>query len=238
MNLFYQHSIQFENLNIGEEFELSPEEALHATKVLRLSMGDVIWITDGKGFKTQSQISEISKKKVVVKIISKELMSPKPSKLILAVAVTKNPSRFEWFLEKATEIGIDEIIPLICDHSEKRNLNWERTNRVITSAMKQSLKYYHPKLHEITSFDQCIQMNFEGEKFIAHLENESQISLKDTYTKFQNTLIVIGPEGDFSKDEITNSQANGFKCVQLGNSRLRTETAALVACFTINLTNQ
>jgi 16S rRNA (uracil1498-N3)-methyltransferase len=238
MNLFYHDDVEFSKLSVNEEFELPYEEAQHAIKVMRLNFGDEIWVTDGRGFRVKALIIEINKKRLIAQIKEK-LFTEKPEfKIVLAVAPTKNSSRFEWFLEKATEMGIDEIFPIICDHSERRNLNIERTKKVISSAVKQSLRNYHPTLHRLGTFDEILKLDFDGQKFLAHYENENQKSLKQEYNKNENVLIIIGPEGDFSRDEISKSQKQNIKTIILGNTRLRTETAALVACFTINLINE
>ncbi|MDG2060078.1 MAG: RsmE family RNA methyltransferase, partial [Flavobacteriales bacterium] len=146
---------------------------------------------------------------------------------------TKNMDRFEWFLEKATEIGIDEITPVICDRSERKVIKTERCNRILLSAMKQSLKYHLPKLNEVISFTDFTQKNFDGSKYIAHCEESEKIELKEKNTE-RKTLILIGPEGDFSPNEIDKATNNNYQAISLGNNRLRTETAGVVSVTTIN----
>ena len=142
--------------------------------------------------------------------------------------------RFDWFLEKATEIGIDEITPIICDHSERKVIKIDRCKRILLSAMKQSLKFYLPKLNEAVSFSDFIQQKFDGSKYIAHCKNSEKTELKNE-TIEKKTLILIGPEGDFSQNEIIIALQNNFKSVGLGNNRLRTETAGVVSVTTINI---
>ena len=156
--------------------------------------------------------------------------------LHIAIAPTKNMDRYEWFLEKATEIGIDEITPIICEHSERKVITTERCNRILLSAMKQSLKYHLPKLNEAITLKDFLKQDFEGNKYIAHCEEGNKTELR-TEIKEERTLILIGPEGDFSPTEIEMALQNQFKAVSLGTSRLRTETAGLVAVHTINIKN-
>jgi len=156
--------------------------------------------------------------------------------LHIAIAPTKNIDRIEWFLEKATEIGIDEITPLICIHSERRTVNAERLNKVIIAAMKQSLKAYLPKLNKETKIEEFIRQQTTSSKFIGYCSGDTQ-KLKDMYKSGNDAVILIGPEGDFSEGEVMKAKENGFIPINLGNSRYRTETAALVACHTINLMN-
>jgi 16S rRNA (uracil1498-N3)-methyltransferase len=154
--------------------------------------------------------------------------------LHIAIAPTKNIDRFEWFLEKATEIGIDEITPIICRHSERKIIKTERGSRILLSAMKQSLKYHLPKLNEAISLANFLKSNFDGTKYIAHCEDGEKNELK-TVSKTEKTLILIGPEGDFSPKEIELALQNQFRAVSLGTSRLRTETAGIIAVHTINI---
>jgi 16S rRNA (uracil1498-N3)-methyltransferase len=164
-------------------------------------------------------------------------MPQRPFSLHLAVAPTKNIDRFEWFLEKATEIGITEITPVICEHSERTNLRTDRLLKVLISAMKQSLNLHLPVLNEPVRFSDFLKKDFSGQKFIGYVEEKQEILLKERYQKGSDCVILIGPEGDFSKEEIEKAKQNGFETISLGNSRLRTETAAIVATMTINLLN-
>ena len=238
MNLFYipqlQESSDIENWLI----DLPAEEAKHAIKVLRLSIDDLIYITDGKGLLLDAKIVAINKKQCVAKVIDiKKEWGKRDYRIHIAVAPTKNIKRFEWFLEKATELGIDEITPLISFHSERREIKDDRENKVITSAIKQSLKAYHPVLNPVVSFKDFMQRASHEELFIAHLIDENQELLKNVCPLKKSVCILIGPEGDFSADELAQAMSVGYRAVSLGNTRLRTETAALAACFTVNMIN-
>lgn len=234
MQLFYTPDIQ------GIRYTLPEEESKHCVRVLRLGEGDTVHLTDGRGALHTARIVSASPKRCEVEIAeTAQEYGKRPYSLTLAVAPTKNNDRFEWFLEKATEIGIDRIIPLECDRSERRVYKTERGNKVIESAMKQSLKAYHPRLDEVTRFAEVVKFPFDGDRFIAHCEPgaEKQL-LRDLVKKGRDVLILIGPEGDFSPEEIRSAKANGFREISLGASRLRTETAALAACHTVALLNE
>lgn len=217
------------------EIILSKEESKHATKVLRKKEGDILNFTDGKGSFYKAEITIADTKKCRLQIISSK-QKPKQHNyhLHIAIAPTKNMDRYEWFLEKATEIGIDEITPIICDHSERKVLKTERCNRILLSAIKQSLKFHLPKLNEAMPLKDFLELDFEGNKYIAHCEKSDKLELKNVKLE-EKTLILIGPEGDFSAAEIEIALQNQFKAVSLGKSRLRTETAGIVAVHTINL---
>ena len=228
MQLFY---IQ----NPENEIILSAEESKHATKVLRKKEGDILNFTDGKGVFYKAEITISDTRKCRLKIVSSEQKEKQHNyHLHIAIAPTKNMDRYEWFLEKATEIGIDEITPIICHHSERKVLKTERCNRILLSAMKQSLKFHLPKLNEAITLKNFLKQDFEGNKYIAHCEEGNKTELKEK-KKEKRTLILIGPEGDFSPTEIELALQNEFKAVSLGTSRLRTETAGLVAVHTINI---
>ena len=232
MNLFYANNIQ------PPLFQLSPEESKHIVRVLRMKAGDDILFTDGKGMLYHCRIAEANPKGTLVEVLRQEPGKDKrPFVLHMAVAPTKNINRFEWFLEKATEIGVDRITPFISRHSERKTVKTDRLNRVITAAMKQSLKTFHPVLDEPVSFETLIRQPFEGKKFIAYIDPEVTLELSKAYTKGENAWVLIGPEGDFSPEEVEQAKKEGFIPVRLGPSRLRTETAAVVACHTINLLN-
>lgn len=217
---------------------LPPEESAHCVKVLRLKQGDTIYLTDGLGGLFKTSILVDHPKKCIIKVIeSQQNVGKRDFKIHLAVAPTKNINRFEWFLEKATEIGIDEITPLLCTHSERKIIKPERLKKIITAAMKQSLKTYHPNLNKITSFDRFVHMAEGEQKFIAYCSESYTNHLKDKYTKGKNIIVLIGPEGDFSPAEVEVAIKNGYQPISLGPSRLRTETAAVVACLTVNLVN-
>ena len=228
MQLFY---IQ----NPESEIILSAEESKHATKVLRKKEGDVLNFTDGKGYFYKAKITVADTRKCRLEIISSEQKEKQHNyHLHIAIAPTKNMDRFEWFLEKATEIGIDEITPIICHHSERKAIKTERCNRILLSAMKQSLKFHLPKLNEAISLNDFIKQDFEGTKYIAHCEEGNKTELKEN-KKEKRILILIGPEGDFSPTEIEMVLQYQFKAVSLGTSRLRTETAGIIAAHTINI---
>ena len=223
--------------NPEREIVLSKEESKHATKVLRKKEGDILNFTDGKGGFYKAEITVADTKKCRLQIISSE-QKPKQHNcyLHIAIAPTKNMDRYEWFLEKATEIGIDEITPIICDHSERKVLKTERCNRILLSAIKQSLKFHLPKLNEAISLKEFLKQDFEGNKYIAHCEDGNKTELRKE-EKANKTTVLIGPEGDFSTSEIEIALQNQFKAVNLGTSRLRTETAGIVAVYTINIFN-
>ena len=221
--------------NPESEIVLSKEESKHATKVLRKKEGDILNFTDGKGGLYRAEITVADTKKCRLQIISSK-QKPKQHNyhLHIAIAPTKNMDRYEWFLEKATEIGIDEITPIICDHSERKVLKTERCNRILLSAMKQSLKFHLPKLNETITLKDFLKQDFEGNKYIAHCEDGEKTELRKE-EKANKTTVLIGPEGDFSPAEIEIALQSQFKTASLGTSRLRTETAGLVAVHTINL---
>ena len=233
MQLFYTPNIN------AATYTLDKEESTHCVRVLRLKEGSQIYLTDGKGNLYKAQLLSANLKECVAEIIETIANYGKRDfYLHIAIAPTKNIDRFEWFLEKATEIGIDEITPIFCEHSERNVVKPERLQKIITSAVKQSLKAYHPILNEAVKFNQLIANDFYGKKYIAHCENDEKNALHLAYKKGENALILIGPEGDFSVAEIKKAIENKYQPISLGNSRLRTETAGIVACHTINLLNE
>ena len=214
--------------NTNDEFILPSEESKHITKVLRKKEGDKINFTDGKGNLIIAEITTSDIRKTRVKVIEKiEKEKQHNYYLHIAISPTKNIDRFEWFLEKSCEIGIDEITPIICERSERKIVKTERCNKILLSAMKQSLKYHLPKLNEGTSFKDFIKQDFEGSKYIAHCDKGEKTELRKE-KKGNRILILIGPEGDFYLTEIEKSIQHNFNPISLGNSRLRTETAAIV----------
>lgn len=217
---------------------LPHEESAHCVRVLRKKEGDAIYITDGRGHFFDAEIVEAHPKHCIVNITN-TISEPKPWKnsLHIAFAPTKNMDRVEWFAEKATEIGIDRFTPLLCRYSERKEIKLPRIEKILVSAMKQSQKAFIPQLDEIIPFSQFVKQPFDGQKFIAHCYPQEKQLLKQAYKQAANVLILIGPEGDFSEDEVRLALENGFKPISLGNSRLRTETAALVACNTIQIIN-
>lgn len=219
--------------------ELPEEEAAHCLRVLRLSQGDKITLTDGKGYFYEAQISVASAKRCSVSILNKTFQPFYwQGHLHLAMAPTKNMDRTEWFAEKATEIGIDEISFLNCRFSERKVLKVERIEKIVVSAVKQSLKARKPQINEMTSFDKFVRQDFPGDKFIAHCYAGEKPLLKDVLSNEKDTLVLVGPEGDFSPEEVELALSCGFRPVSLGMSRLRTETAALVAAHLMNLYHQ
>lgn len=239
MHLFYNPNINSSDLKAGKQLDLPQEEALHAIRVLRLKIHDKVYVTDGLGSWISCHLVEIGKRNAVLEVDAVEHHYAKRNYQIhMAVAPTKNIKRFDWFLEKATEMGIDEVTPIISFHSERRDINIERSNKVITAAMKQSLKAYHPKLNEAVKLKDFIKRAEADQKFVAHYEGPQQEFLKNKIQVKKKILVLIGPEGDFSEDEMEEIKSHGFESVSLGNTRLRTETAALTACFSINLMNQ
>jgi len=220
----------------GDSVTLNETESKHAVKVLRMSEGTRVHIVDGKGGFYEAEISDAHPKKCRLSVLKvQKETSRKNYRVHIAIAPTKNNTRFEWFLEKATEIGIDEITPLLTEHSERKAVKTDRLEKILVSAMKQSQKTFLPKLNELISFKDFIQNNSEKEKFIAHCNNGEKPHLKNTLKKEQDLLILIGPEGDFSLEEVAAAKENGFREISLGNERLRTETAGIVACHIANL---
>ena len=234
MQLFYNSEIK----NGDSTFFFDKEESKHIVKVLRKKESDKIFITNGLGYLFESEIILASEKKCEVKIIKETFQQPDTFYTHIAVAPTKMNDRLEWFLEKATEIGIHEITPIICDHSERKIYKIDRAEKIIQAAMKQSLHYYLPKINEPISLSHFVKSNIDGQKFIAHCEETDKKSFQKEIAKNEKVTILIGPEGDFSTKEINLAIANQFIPVTLGNTRLRTETAALVACHTIALLNE
>ena len=242
MQLFYTPEIS----KSTQQYTFDKTESRHIVKVLRKKEGDIILITNGLGELFTSEILVANEKKCLIKIISTETKQ-KPWKyyLHIAIAPTKLNDRFEWFLEKATEIGIDEITPIICEHSERKVLKTDRMEKIIHSAAKQSLKFHYPKLNEPIHFNEFIKTPFEGELYIAHCEDlpagkkeTSKKSLKTEIKPFTKITILIGPEGDFSIKEIKQSLEHSFIPVSLGESRLRTETAGIVAAHSVAFVNE
>lgn len=232
MHIFYTPDVQ------GESYTLSEAESKHCVKVLRLSEGDTINLVDGKGGLYQAEIALAHPKKCQLAVKqTKKAFEKKSYYLHIAIAPTKSINRFEWFLEKATEIGIDEISPLLTQNSERTVLKTERLQKIITSAMKQSVKAYRPKLNQIQRYIDFLNSsaNYNTAKLIATCNDTNKVPLKDVCTNPSELLILIGPEGDFSPDEIELAIKNRFQPVSLGSSRLRTETAGIAACHTVML---
>ncbi len=234
MQLFYTSDIS------GNNYILNEQESRHCIRVLRLTKGDIVYLTDGVGNLYKAEISKDDQKACGLKIVEKfENFEKRNFYLHIAIAPTKNTDRFEWFLEKATEIGIDEVTPLLCERSEKKQVKLERLERIVIASLKQSIKAFKPRINNITSFSELIAREKKEKVFcIAHCNDGEKNFINEVYLKNQSCLILIGPEGDFSPEEVALASMNGFKQISLGTARLRTETAGIVACHTINFINQ
>lgn len=234
MQLFFNAQLTPED----SEIQFSKDESRHIVKVLRKSSGDHLKITNGNGWLFSAQLTLATVKNCLAAITATEFQPKKKYTLHLAVAPTKMNDRFEWFLEKATEIGVDTVTPLFCDNSERRVIKPERFEKIIQSAMKQSLNCYLPKLNPAITFNEFIHQDFNGQLFIAHCEETDKTSLKQELQAHQSVTILIGPEGDFSPREIELAMSKNFRPVMLGITRLRTETAAIAACHSVVFTNE
>jgi len=235
MHLFYTPDIT------DIAYTLNEQESKHCIKVLRLDEGDKINLIDGIGNFYLAEITHPHQKKCKIKVIEKtENYSKRNYNLTIAIAPTKSNDRLEWFCEKATEIGIDKIIPFTSFNSERRNIKIERFEKTIVSAIKQSYKAFKPEFTELTKFNTLIKQKFKGKKFIAHCNNAVNKFhlLNEVYQKNESAIILIGPEGDFTTEEVQLAIDNGFIEINLGDYRLRTETAGLVSVMTISLLNQ
>lgn len=226
--------------NVAEsEIVLDETESKHAIRVLRLNTAGKVQVVDGKGGFYLAEITQPHPKKCKLSILeSHKEFGKRRFNLHIAIAPTKNIDRFEWFLEKTTEIGIDEITPLLCEHSERKNIKPDRLEKIIVSAMKQSEKAYLPKLNPMAPFNDFIKLKGTSGKFIAHCNDGEKPHLKNEIKKEESVLILIGPEGDFSPEEVERGKTYGFREISLGPSRLRTETAGVVACHIVNLVNE
>lgn len=236
MQLFYAPEIT------PPDYTLSEEESKHCVRVLRLKAGDPIHLTDGRGALYRARVVDDHPKRCRVEIEDEtNPFEPLDYSLTMAVAPTKNNERYEWFLEKATEVGVERFIPLETEHSERRVFKAERSEKVIVSAMKQSIKAFKPQLSPLTTFNELLDMPFEGRKLIAHCDEavraEGKQYLASTLKKGERALILIGPEGDFSKEEVARAVERGFEEITLGTQRLRTETAAVVAVTMVAVVN-
>ncbi|PQJ30457.1 16S rRNA (uracil(1498)-N(3))-methyltransferase [Nonlabens arenilitoris] len=233
MQLFYNSQINKQSIS----FTLDREESKHVFKVLRKNIGDRINLTDGKGNLYHGTINHITSNRCDLDIAFAEAYPPLPYQLHIAIAPTKMNDRMEWFLEKATEMGITRITPILCKHSERQKINLERFDRIIISAMKQSLQFHKPVLDELTSFEDFLSLDLNNSKLIAHCEDGDKNHLKNLISKGTSTTVLIGPEGDFTPQEIDQALKNNFKPVSLGTTRLRTETAGVYTAATLNIIN-
>ena len=229
MPLFYQPAL-------GNGFcQLTEEESRHAVKVLRMVAGDELHLTDGRGSFYQARITEVHQKCCRFRIIQQEKTAPYPVYRHLAIAPTKNIDRLEWFVEKAVELGVDRITPILCHHSERRVIKPERLERKAISAMKQSLKARIPQIDELTALETLIKSSRAAYRYIACADRQNPDLLKDMVHHSGHHLVLTGPEGDFSEAEVSLALKQGFQKVSLGPSRLRTETAGIAAVHLLNL---
>jgi 16S rRNA (uracil1498-N3)-methyltransferase len=228
MHLFYQPELQ------NSLLELSEEETRHAVRVLRLSAGDKIEVSDGKGVRAKAEITEISKRSCSFQILE-QTKEEKPTLPKVAIAPTKSIDRFEWFLEKAVELGVSEICPILCSNSERRIIKQERSEKVLLAAMKQSQRNWLPKLHALTLYSEFIAQANEP-LLLAHCRDAKKFSLTNQLET--NSWIMIGPEGDFTLEEIELALKKGVTEIDLGKSRLRTETAGICALSVMNYLNR
>jgi len=225
MQLFYAPDITL------PLYTLSEEESAHSVKVLRLAAGDTVTLTDGRGTLYRAVVEQPHPKHCTVRITgTTDNFERRDYSITVAVAPTKNFDRMEWFTEKAVEVGVDCIIPIECRHSERRAVKVDRLEKIAVSALKQSLKAYATRIAPLTPVEKVLTMPFEGRKLIAHCEPDAEkVFIGEALRAGENALVLIGPEGDFSKEEIASARSNGFTEISLGRSRLRTETAALTA---------
>jgi 16S rRNA (uracil1498-N3)-methyltransferase len=231
LNLFYQPGIP-----TGIHY-LDPEESRHCSKVLRKKTGDIIQITDGIGSLYQAKLTESKSEKCSFKIESTQKEEKRPFSIHIGLAPTKNPDRTEWFVEKAIEIGVDEISFLLCDNSERAALKTDRLEKLAISAMKQSLRYTLTKINHMVLLKDFVIATAATSKYIAYVDQINPDHLLKIATPNSDYVVLIGPEGDFSKKELELATTNNYKKVSLGKSRLRTETAGVVACHILNLIN-
>ena len=234
MNLFYSVNINQET----NQITIEGQENIHLTKVLRRNVGENISVTDGNSNLYYCEIIKSSKSSTTLKIVNQEKRAAKKPKLKIGISLTKKLDRFEWFLEKSTEIGVSEITPIITRYSERNKLNLERSNKLLISAMKQSMRYDLPKINNPVYFDDYLQHNCNNDNSFICTCSESNIPLlKDNMIRGKNSNILIGPEGGFSKFEIDKAKNASFAPVSLGKNRLRTETAGIMVCSIFSLNN-
>ncbi len=224
--------------NILESPVLPEEESYHCVKVLRTQEGEMVTVTDGKGSFYHCELVEAHPKQCIVAIRHQtEATVNRSFTLHVAFAPTKQMDRNEWFLEKGTEIGIDRFTPLLCRYSERKEIKVGRLQKIVVSAMKQSMQAHLPEVETMVPFEALVNRPFQGRKFIAHCHDLPKEGLAQTYRKGENALILIGPEGDFSEEEVVQAIEQGFEPVSIGETRLRSETAALVSMHTIHVIN-
>ncbi len=217
---------------------LLPDESRHAVKVLRLGQGDEIELTDGKGSFCRASITKSDPQKCEFKITHREIIAKRDFSIHLAIAPTKNSERVEWMVEKCVEVGIEKISFILCKTSERKSINMERLEKIVVSAMKQSRQAWLPELVPLKPIEEFISQCTEKNKFIAHVDEQNLVYLKNQGTAASNAVILVGPEGDFTKEELGAANLAGFQKISLGPSRLRTETAGLSAVMLLNFLNQ
>jgi 16S rRNA (uracil1498-N3)-methyltransferase len=238
MNLFYDPTIAYSQaIPLPFLHFLSEEESKHCVKVLRMRAGDMVHLTNGQGYLFSGKLCTLNPGSCEVEITAFTKHEPSGYSIHIAVAPVKNMSRFEWFLEKATEIGIDQITPLICERSEKITVRTDRLNKIITAAMKQSLNVFHPTLNKPASFGKFIEQTTGNGKFIGWCETKDEPLLSQVCLPEKDVVVLIGPEGDFSPEEVEQAKNAGYLPISLGKNRLRTETAALAACMAVHFAN-
>ena len=229
MELFFQENL----LESTTEIKFSTEESRHISKVLRKKTGDAITVTNGKGLEWKGEITMLDTRNTLATKTATIFHKKAKSNLHIAIAPTKSNDRIEWFLEKATEIGITHITPILCNHSERRNIKSERFEKILIGALKQSNQFHLPKLNSLTYFSDFVSSYSADNKFIAHCREGNKSNLSSYNSLSKDVLILIGPEGDFSREEVELAMKNDFLPIALGSQRLRTETAGIVACQTV-----
>ena len=223
----------------GDSYTLNEEESGHAVRVLRLKAGDEITLVDGRGGWYRAMICNPHPKRCEITVReAQHQYGKRPYRLHIGIAPTKNTERFEWFVEKAVEIGIDEITPLLCERSERKNINIARIQRIAVAAMKQSVKAYMPQVNDMVPFNKWLTAVQPEKGYIAYCGDVEKKLLKSAYQCEERTAIAIGPEGDFTPTEVTSALKHDFECISLGESRLRTETAGVVACHSMYFMNE
>ncbi len=230
----------FSNIKEDNVFTFDENESKHIIKVLRHKKGDLIYVTDGRGEMYSATIISDDPRKCRASVSGTPVSIDRHNYYLhIAIAPTKNHDRLEWFVEKSVEMGIDEITPVICEHSERKRVRIDRLQRVMLSAMKQSYKVHLTKINKAVYVRDLIRNEFDGNKYIAYLDKTGNTaSLQAACKRNTNALILIGPEGDFSREEINTALENDFTPISLGNSRLRTETAGIAACCAVYFANQ
>ena len=226
MELFYNENLRLDD----ESLIFGSDESRHMSKVLRKKVGELICVTNGKGLEWKGQITSTDSRNAAAKKTEAILHQNKIFPLQIAIAPTKSNDRLEWFLEKATEIGVTEITPILCDHSERKTLKPERMKKILVGAIKQSGQYHLPQLNPMISFEALMKFDHPQTKLIAHCQKGNRIPLHQMGDLNNEILIMIGPEGDFSIREIKTAQNHSFKAITLSSQRLRTETAAIMVC--------